>query len=123
MQRQRPMMQDIQELAEAELPPVPPAAKPQTIGTSETTPARVLRNPSPVYPPDAVSRGLEGLVLLKVTVAEDGRVNAVEVVKSSGVRQLDESARDAVRSWQFQPARRDGKAVEWSARLPVRFRL
>ena len=99
------------------------SATPQTLGTSETTPARVLRNSSPVYPPDALNRGLEGLVLLRVTVGATGRVSTVEIARSSGVRELDESAREAVQQWQFQPARRNGKAVEWTASLPVRFRL
>lgn len=117
------MIDDMQELAEADLPPEPPAAAPQSPGTSETTPARVLVNPSPVYPPDALRRGLEGLVLLRVTIGPDGRVTEVSVARSSGVRKLDESARDAVRRWKFEPAMRDGNTVEWTARLPVRFRL
>lgn len=121
--RQRPVIDDMQELAEADLPPEPPAAAPQSPGTSETTPARVLVNPSPVYPPDALRRGLEGLVLLRVTIGPDGRVTEVSVARSSGVRKLDESARDAVRRWKFEPAMRDGNTVEWTARLPVRFRL
>ena len=121
--RQRPVVEEILELADTDLPPEPPAAAPQSLGTSETTPARTLDNPSPVYPPDALRRGLEGLVLLRVTIGLDGRVTEVAIAKSSGERELDYSARDAVRRWQFEPATRDGRPVKWTARLPVRFRL
>jgi periplasmic protein TonB len=36
---------------------------------------------------------------------------------------LDQAALDAVRRWRFSPATRGGKPVEWTARLPIRFRL
>lgn len=121
--RQRPVMKDILEMAEADLPTEPAPATPQSLGTTETTPARLLKNPSPVYPADAVEKGIEGLVVLRVTITVDGHAAAVSIAESSGYPSLDQAAREAVRNWQFQPASRDGESVKWTARLPVRFRL
>lgn len=97
--------------------------KAQVAGTTKTTPAKPIDNPRPVYPPLAIRQRHEGLVVLRVTIADDGHVAKVSVANSSGHRHLDEAALDAVQQWQFSPASRDGRPVQWTARLPVRFRL
>jgi TonB family protein len=60
----------------------------------------VLRH-EPAYPAAAASRGEEGTVVLRLTVAPDGRVSGAEVKSSSGHAQLDTAARDAARTWSF----------------------
>lgn len=95
----------------------------QTVGTTPIKPARPISNPNPMYPPDAVQQGLEGRVILSVTIAVTGSVTKVTVTESCGHPSLDQAALDAVRRWRFSPATRDGKPVEWTARLPIRFRL
>ena len=95
----------------------------QTVGTSPTKPARALSNPNPAYPPEAVQQRLEGRVILSVTIAASGAVTKVTVAESCGHKVLDQAAQDAVRRWRFSPATRGGKPVEWTARLPIRFRL
>lgn len=103
--------------------PLTPKEAPQTAGTTPAKPARPLSNPKPVYPPKAVRNKIEGVVTLRVTIGATGKVTRVTVAKSSGQSQLDVAARDAVIEWEFAPATRDGEPVEWTARLPVRFRL
>ena len=95
----------------------------QTVGTTPTKPARAISNPNPAYPPEAVQQRLEGRVILSVTIAASGEVSKVKVTESSGHEVLDQAALDAVCQWRFSPATQDGKAVEWTARLPIRFRL
>lgn len=95
----------------------------QTVGTTPIKPARPISNPNPMYPPDAVQRRLEGRVVLSVTIAVSGSVTKVTVAESCGHQSLDQAALDAVRRWRFSPATQDGKPVEWTARLPIRFRL
>lgn len=95
----------------------------RTVGTTPIKPARPISNPNPIYPPDAVQQGLEGRVVLSVTIAVSGSVTRVTVAESCGHQSLDQAALDAVRRWRFSPATRDGKPVEWMARLPIRFRL
>jgi periplasmic protein TonB len=93
------------------------------VGTTPTKPARPISNPNPMYPPDAVQQGLEGRVILSVTISFTGKVTKVTVAESCGHESLDQAALGAVRRWRFSPATRDGKPVEWTARLPIRFRL
>ena len=95
----------------------------QTVGTTPIKPARPISNPNPMYPPDAVRQGLEGRVTLSVTISFTGKVTRVTVAESCGHQSLDQAALGAVRRWRFSPATQDGKPVEWTARLPIRFRL
>jgi protein TonB len=67
---------------------------------------------------------MEGVVLLEVLVAPDGRAAEVRLARSSGHPPLDDSAVRTVRErWRFIPARRDGAAVESRVTVPIRFRL
>ena len=82
------------------------------------------QNPLPPYPLAARRLGMEGVVLLDVLVAPDGRAADVRLARSSGHAPLDDSAVRTVRErWRFIPARRDGTAVESRVTVPIRFRL
>jgi protein TonB len=81
------------------------------------------KNPEPDYPPLARRRHQQGLVTLAVKVNTQGRVAEVKVKTSSGFPILDEAALQAVRAWEFQPARIGLMAVESEIEVPVRFRL
>ncbi len=85
--------------------------------------ARGGGNAIPEYPARARRRGWEGRVLLVVRVRADGAAESVRVASSSGHGILDRAARDAVRRWRFNPARRAGIAVPASLEVPVTFRL
>jgi protein TonB len=80
-------------------------------------------NPLPRYPEIARERGWEGVVLLTVGVAADGRAETIAVGRSSGHAVLDQAALEAVRRWRFAPARRAGVPVAGTAAVPIRFRL
>src|SRR5437762_2043146 len=85
-----------------------------------------LRGQRVTLRPPLVARrlGKEGVVLLEVLVAPDGRAADVRMIRSSGFAPLDESAVTTVRErWRFVPARRDGVAVESRVTVPIRFRL
>jgi protein TonB len=80
--------------------------------------------PAPTYPREALLNGIEGTVVLKVLVDVDGKPLSVEIERSSGNRRLDEAARRQVlRKWMFQPAVRDGQAVQVYGIVPVNFSL
>jgi len=82
-----------------------------------------LKNPEPPYPLTARRRHQEGLVLLVVKVNAQGRADTVAVKNSSGFAVLDDAARQAVRGWEFKPARIGAFAVESEIEVPVRFKL
>lgn len=77
----------------------------------------------PRYPEALRRRGIEGTVLLKVRVTDRGRVEAVQVERSAGQPELDQSATEAVQRWRFTPARRGSEPVAVWVLIPVEFRL
>ncbi|WP_372012402.1 energy transducer TonB [Pseudoxanthomonas sp. 10H] len=80
--------------------------------------------PPPAYPRDALRTGAEGTVLLRVLVDVDGRPLEVIVDRSSGHRSLDrEAVRQVQQRWRFEPAMRDGRAVQAWGLVPIGFSL
>ncbi|KPN20830.1 hypothetical protein AO715_13610 [Xanthomonas sp. Mitacek01] len=80
--------------------------------------------PAPDYPRAALTAGAEGVVLLAVHVGTDGRPMDVRIHRSSGNRDLDRAAlRHVQRMWTFQPAMRNGTAVEAIGLVPIAFNL
>lgn len=80
--------------------------------------------PAPDYPVKALAEGIEGTVLLQVLVDIDGKPLQVDIQRSSGNRHLDRAARDQVlRAWRFQPAMRNGIAVQAIGLVPIDFKL
>lgn len=83
---------------------------------------RFLKKVMPVYPTFARRQEMEGAVLLRVTINEEGRVAKVEVLQKAGFG-FDEAAVQAIRESTFVPAKRDGRSLSCIALLPVRFQL
>jgi protein TonB len=80
--------------------------------------------PAPAYPRDAVRRGLEGVVMLRVLVDMDGKPLEVSVHKSSGHGILDrEAQRHVLRHWTFRAATQDGRPVQAIGIVPIEFSL
>lgn len=92
-------------------------------GAASSLAKTIGENRKPVYPAYARRRGIEGRVILGVTVSADGKVANVGVVQSSRYDVLDEAAVEAVRKWRFHPARENGKAVASNLNVPITFRL
>ena len=60
--------------------------------------------PDPTYTDEARNAKLQGSVTLRVLVGQDGRAQAIQITKGLGLG-LDERAEEAVKSWQFIPAK------------------
>jgi periplasmic protein TonB len=91
-------------------------------GQGDQAPSSVASNPRPPYPDDALARGIGGLVLLRVRIGADGRVEEAAVHESSGTPSLDESALSTVRRrWRFEPATHGGVPVSCEWLVPIRF--
>ena len=72
-------------------------------GTDVISPI-VLSRTQPEYSEVARRAGLEGTVLLKAVIAEDGSAKQIRVTRALGLG-LDENAVEAVRMWRFSPGR------------------
>lgn len=101
-------------------PSAPAVAPKQARVDAPPKPKRTIR---PDYPRRARQRGEEGEVTLEICVDAEGRVDAVEVVGSSGFAELDEAAVRAARAARFTPARSGDRSVASTARLKLAFRL
>lgn len=101
------------------LPSAPAGAK----GGETRSPHGLPDNRLPSYPPTAREDGLEGTVGLTVELDERGHVLAVRWARRTGHMVLDQAARDAVKSWRFTPALRDGHAVPGVVTVAIHFRL
>ena len=77
----------------------------------------------PHYPPQAAREHHTGKVILKVLIAVDGSPKDITVEKSSGFRELDTAAIAAVKTWSFNPGRRNGVLYEGYALVPFDFNL
>jgi protein TonB len=108
-------------------PPVPPTAAPAiepNVGTGPVEATLAYRAVPLKYPTAALRAHMEGTVVLKVLVDEQGVPQEVTIEQSSGYSLLDRSARDQVlRGWRFQPATVSGQAVRAWARVPVTFNV
>lgn len=126
-------------------PPTPPIAAPTEQGTIPAPPiATPTIAPAPLpaapsapveaslayraaplkFPAPALRQHLQGTVVLRVLVDEQGKPLSVEIEHSSGHALLDRSARAQVlASWRFQPAVVNGQHVRAWARVPVSFEL
>jgi TonB family protein len=95
----------------------------QSASDPKVTPPR-LSNKKRVEPQcseNAIRDHISGLVKLRAVVGIDGHVRGVEVVRSLGYG-LDENAVDAVRTWEFQPALKNGEPVEATVPIECEFR-
>jgi TonB family protein len=78
------------------------AANPPKDNSAVSNALVVTKRIDPEYSPEARAAGLQGTVLLKVTVTPEGFVDNVEVKRGLGFN-LDERAVGAVRQWQYKP--------------------
>lgn len=77
----------------------------------------------PEYPEEAVTRGIEGVVVLKILIDRKGKVAMVKVIDNGGFYGFGRSASKTVRRWFFEPARIMGMPVAVWCIQSVRFEL
>ena len=94
--------------------------EPIRIGGGITPPAKI-QDVSPVYPPEAQTTRVQGLVVMEITIGPTGEVTDVEVLES--VPELDEAAVAAVEQWRYEPTLVDGEPVPVLMTVIINFRL
>ncbi|MBS2013198.1 MAG: TonB family protein [Deltaproteobacteria bacterium] len=98
-------------------PPPPPVMQVAEVSTPPVPKAKSM----PAFPEDARKQGIEAVVVVKFVVTEDGAVEDIKIVK--GHPMFDEVVLAAVRTWTFEPATLDGKAVRMTRMVKIPFRL
>ena len=104
-------------------PPAPPPAAPPPVARPSVadTDAVPISQSAPRYPQTAMRRNIGGSVRVQATVAPDGSVERMELAGSSGNRDLDRAAMEAVRRWKFKPAMRNGQPTTSTVIVPLEF--
>ena len=99
------------------------ASTPLGNASSNHQPRPVAGNPKPVYPRLARQKGLQGDVILTVSIQPTGAVSTVTLKRSSGFKLLDSAAMDAVRHWRYEPLPETALPESRSDDIPINFRL
>jgi protein TonB len=114
-----------EEQAQASAPAVAPPAQMQTgpVALSSELSVSCSKLTAPVYPAISRRMGEEGKSLLRVELDENGRIDTITIINSSGYQRLDDAALAAVKSWQCNPSLRNGQPVRAVALQPFNFVL
>jgi len=83
---------------------------------------RPIYTPEPEFSEEARKAKYQGVVVLNIVVGTDGRVHNPRVVRSLGMG-LDEKAIEGVKTWKFDPSKKDGRNVAVEMNIEVAFNL
>ena len=81
----------------------------------------ILTKAVPQYPPAAKKAKIQGTVVLRVVIGDDGNVKNIQVV--SGPNELQQSSIDAVRQWTYKPYLLNGDPVEVKTTVNIIYSL
>ncbi|MBN1397994.1 MAG: TonB family protein [Bacteroidetes bacterium] len=85
-------------------------------------PPEVLKRVAPSYPEVAVKMGIQGRVVVEVTVDPQGKPIQTKVVKSSS-EVLNDAAIEAIMKYTFKPAMQSNNPITAKIHIPIDFRL
>jgi TonB family protein len=88
--------------------------------TDDLSSPTATRKVDPAYPLELMRQNLAGTVILYGIIRADGTVHDVRVLRSVDDR-LDQFASEAITKWQFQPATKNGSAVDVEATFWIPF--
>ncbi|HME33078.1 MAG TPA: energy transducer TonB [Terriglobales bacterium] len=88
---------------------------------SGVTQGLLIHKVQPVYPKSARNARIEGTVVLRALIGEDGKMKELRV--ESGDPVLAEAAMKAVKQWIYKPYYLEGHPVEVDTTINVNFRL
>lgn len=81
----------------------------------------IIKKDMPIYPDLARKSGIEGTVVVTITIGKTGQVENAEIIKS--IPMLDAAALDAAYRCRFKPAKVHGKIVRVKMNIPFKFKL
>ena len=77
----------------------------------------------PQWPREALAKGIEGYVVVEVTIASDGSVRGASIIESVPKRMFDRNVIRAVLKWKFKPRIINGVPVERKAVQTLEFKI
>ncbi|MEZ4655136.1 MAG: energy transducer TonB [Candidatus Eisenbacteria bacterium] len=98
------------------------AAEKQIAEEGYDTPPKPINQVAAEYPEFAQDQGMEGEVLVKVSIDDAGAVTDAAVESTNADRRLVESALKAAMKWTFEPAVRYGSPVSSTIVIPFKFK-
>ena len=99
-----------------------PAPAPKRIRLpAQVAEANLIHDVTPLYPPEAGRKRVEGTVVLMAVIGKDGTVRDVRV--ESGLPLLAQAAIDAVKQWRYKPYLLNGEPVEVDSHITINFTL
>jgi TonB family protein len=78
--------------------------------------------PDPDYSEEARKTKTQGLVTVAAIIGADGRPRNLHVIRSLGMG-LDQKAMEKVKTWLFEPGKKDGQPVAVAMNIEVDFHL
>lgn len=102
--------------------PVPPTLGESDITEERRVAAKLRSSTPPFYPPEAKRDGLQGVVVLSITINPRGHVSRAQVLRGLDAR-LDASAVAAAKNTLWSPATVNGHPIVITRRFNVRFTL
>jgi protein TonB len=102
-------------------PPPPPKAKAAIRVGGNVQNSKLIQKIDPIYPELAKRARVSGIVLLQVTVDEQGTVGEIKLIRGHPL--LNQSAIDAVGRWRYSPTLLNGEPVRVIATVTVNFVL
>ena len=84
---------------------------------------QVAGTPKPGYPHTAYKLGIEGRVLIDLSMSAEDAVEMVHIRDSSGSAVLDSAAVRAVKKWRFYPVLHNGKAIPFTDSGHIIFKI
>ena len=98
-----------------------PAKQPVPLKTSGVAEGLITHKVNPKYPKEARDQGIQGDVLLQVTIDTKGNVTNPKAVQGNPI--LAAAAVEAVKQWKYRPYVLNGEPVQVDTTITIRFHL
>jgi TonB family protein len=82
---------------------------------------RKIKDVKPIYPQEALDANVQGIVILEITINEQGKVSDAKLLRARGNGLLDQAAVDAVAQWEYTPTLVNGVPTPVRMTVTVNF--
>lgn len=91
--------------------------------SGRVTPARIVKQVVPKFPPGASRFGIGGDLVVQIVIDKNGQPTLPRIVHALPAPTLSFVALEALKHWQFEPARQNGEPVPIEFDLTVHYKL